>query len=467
MKRTNESMQDNPLGYAPVVGLIGKFAVPSIISMLVSAAYNITDQIFIGHVVGMLGNAATNVAFPTVTLTIAFSQLIGVGSAANFNINLGAKREEDAKRFVGTGLSLMSVAGVLIMCVVLLLKTPILMFCGATDNVLPFAQLYLGITAFGIPFLLFSSAGSHLIRADGSPAYSMTCTVLGAALNIFLDWLFMFAFRWGIQGAAVATITGQIVSFLLCVRYFTRFKTFKINRDILGFRLKYVIHIVKLGTSNFINQTIMMLVNIVMNNTLKDYGALSIYGSDIPLAVSGVIAKLNSILSAFSVGLAQGCQPIWSFNMGAKNYKRVKDTYKTALIFALCISAAAFLLFQIFPRQIVAIFGSGEELYFQFAERYMRIFMMMICVFGVQPLSVNFFTGTGNMRQGILLSLSRQGFFLIPLLFLLPLWFGLDGALYAGPIADFLAFVLSLVLVSQNFKKLTAQLSRHETSCLL
>lgn len=445
----------NPLGYAPVAHLIAKFAIPSIISMIVNAAYNITDQIFIGHVVGMLGNAATNVTFPVVTLTIAFSQLIGVGTAANFNISLGAKREDQAKQVIGTGLTLMSVVGILIMCIVLLLKTPIPLLCGATENSLSYSQLYLGITAFGIPFLLFSSAGSHLIRADGSPAYSMTCTVIGAVLNIFLDWLFMFIFHWGIQGAAAATITGQIISFLLCLLYFTRFKTFQITRKILGLRLEYVLQIAKLGTSNFINQTIMMLVNIVMNNTLKYYGALSVYGSDIPLAVSGVIAKLNSILSAFSVGLAQGCQPIWGFNMGAKNYKRVKEAYKKALFAALLISIAAFLLFQLFPRQIVSIFGSGDQLYFQFAERYMRIFMMMVCVFGVQPLSVNYFTGTGNVRQGILLSLSRQGFFLIPLLLLLPLCFGLDGALYAGPIADFLAFALSLTLVSLNFKKLS------------
>lgn len=456
MKQMNDPAQNrgNPLGYAPIVRLIGKFAIPSIISMLVTAAYNITDQVFIGNVVGMYGNAATNVAFPIVTLTIAFAQLIGVGTAANFNICLGAKKDEDAKHFIGAGLTLIPVIGVLIMAIVLLFKTPILMLCGATEHVLPYAQLYLGITAIGIPFSLFSSAGSFLVRADGSPAYSMACTVTGAVLNVFLDWLFMFVFRWGIQGAAAATVIGQVISFLLCLGYFFRFKNFKIKLDMLGLNLKYVVEIAKLGVSNFINQTIMMLVNIVLNNTLTHYGALSIYGEDIPLAVSGVVAKLNSILSAFSVGLAQGCTPILSFNMGAKNYGRVKETYKKALCAALAISVVAFLLFQLFPRQIVSIFGSGEELYFQFAERYMRIYLMMVCVFGVQPLSVNYFTAIGNVKQGIVLSLSRQGFFLIPLLLLLPLWLGLNGALYAGPIADFLAFALSLILVTRNFRRL-------------
>lgn len=445
---------ENPLGYAPVERLIGKFAIPSIISMLVTAAYNITDQIFIGNVVGMLGNAATNVVFPTVTLTTAFAQLVGIGMAANFNICLGAKRYEEARRFVGTGLTLMSAVGIFIACLLLLFKTPVLLLCGATESVLPYGQLYLGVTAFGIPFFLFSSAGSYLIRADGSPTYSMMCVVAGAVVNIALDWLFMFVFDWGMRGAAAATVVGQLVSFALCLRYFFRFKTFEINMKMLELKLSYVVRIAKMGTSNFTNMTIMMLVNIVLNNTLTYYGALSVYGSDIPLAVSGVIAKLNSIMVAFSVGLAQGCQPILGFNMGAKNYGRVKETYKKALAFALIISVLAFLMFQLFPRQIVSIFGSGEELYFSFAERYMRVYMMMICVFGVQPLTVNYFTGIGNVKQGIVLSLSRQGFFLIPLLILLPMKWGLDGVLYAGPIADFMAFVLSIVLISVNFRKL-------------
>lgn len=446
--------EGDPLGCAPIMGLIRRFAIPSIISMLVAAAYNITDQIFIGHVVGILGNGATNVAFPVVTFTTAFAQLTGVGTAANFNINMGAKREEEARRFIGTGITLMSVTGLLIFCAVFLLKTPLLLLCGATENVLPLAQMYLGVTAFGLPFLLFTNASSNLIRADGSPRYSMLCTVTGALLNVFLDWLFMFPLDWGIRGAAAATVIGQIVSFLLCLGYYPRFRTFQITRDMLGLRWEYVKRIAKLGTSNFINHTIMMLVNIVLNNSLKHYGAMSIYGSDIPLAVSGVLAKLNSILAAFAVGLAQGCQPILGFNMGAGNYGRVKETYQKAVTAAIAISVAAFALFQLFPRQITGVFGSGGELYFQFAEQYLKIYMFMVCVYGVQPMTVNYFTGTGNVRQGILLSLSRQGFFLIPLLIVLPRFWGLDGVLFAGPAADLMACVLSLAMVAANFKKL-------------
>lgn len=456
MKTVDNQLQekDNPLGTAPVLSLIRGYAVPSIISMLVMSAYNITDQIFIGHVVGMLGNAATNVAFPVVTLTIAFSQMVGIGTAANFNINIGAKREEEAKKIVGTGITLMGIVGLIIMCFVLIFKTPILILCGATENVLPYAQVYLGITAFGFPFLLFSNAASSLIRSDGSPSYSMFCTIIGAVLNVFLDWLFMFIFKWGIEGAAVATIIGQLVSFVLCICYFPKFKTFSISLKMLGIKLEYAVRIMKLGTSNFINHMIMMLVNIVLNNMLKKYGALSIYGSDIPLAVSGIAAKLNSVLMAFTVGLAQGCQPILGFNMGAKNYKRVKETYKKAVLLAIMIGIVAFATFQLFPRQVTGIFGTGEGLYFQFAEKYLRIYMMMVCVIGVQPMTINYFTSTGNVKHGIVISLSRQGFFLIPLLLILPMFFGINGVLYAGPVADFFACVLALSMIVYNFKKL-------------
>lgn len=453
----NESMRpagENPLGTAPVFGLIRKFAIPSIISMLVMAAYNITDQIFIGHVEGVLGNAATNVAFPTVTLTTAFAQMAGIGTAANFNIHMGAKEEEEAKRFIGTGMTMMGVFGICIMCLVLIFKQQILLLCGATAAVLPLAMSYLGITAVGLPFQLFSNAGSHLIRADGSPSYSMICTVSGAILNIFLDALYMFGFGWGIKGAALATITGQFVSFLLCISYFPRMKSFRFSVKLLGIKTAYLVRIMKLGTSNFINQIIMMIVNITLNNMLTKYGAQSVYGSEIPLAVSGVVAKLNSIMSSFSVGLAQGCQPIWGFNLGAKNYGRVKETYKKALSVALCIGLAALFAFQVFPRQIVSIFGSGDELYYEFAVKYMRIYLMMVFAQTVQPLSVNYFTGIGNVKQGILISLSRQGFLLLPMLVVFPMFFGINGVLYAGPVADALACVLSLSLVAYNFRHL-------------
>jgi putative MATE family efflux protein len=449
-----ENTKQNPLGVDPIPPLIAKFAIPSIISMLVAAVYNMTDQIFIGRVVGMLGNAATNVEFPVVTFCSALAHLIGIGTVTNFSIKMGEKKSDEAARFAGTGITATVITGLLLFCTIFFFKTSVLLFCGATERVFPLAYSYLSITVFGLPFLLFSSVSSYLIRANGSPTYSMLATATGAVLNVFFDWLFMLIFGWGIQGAAVATVISQFVSCVICILYFPRFKTIIIKWEM--FRIKWIClkNILKLGTANFTNHVIMTTVNIVMNNTLKHYGALSVFGSEIPLAVGGVVAKLNSILSSVAVGLAQGCQPILGFNIGAKNYGRVKETYKKAFVFALAASIIFFSMFQLFPRQIVSIFGGGNESYFTFAERYMRIFMMMVCVYGIQPLSVNYFTSTGKAKQGIVLSVSRQGAFLLPLLIVLPIIFGIEGVLYAGPAADALAVLLSLLLVFCDFRKI-------------
>ncbi len=444
----------NPLGTAPILPLIAKFAIPSIISMLVSTIYNITDQIFIGNVVGMYGNAATNVAFPTVTLAVAFAQMIGIGTAANFNINMGAKREGEAKKYLETGLALIPLVGLAIAALILLFQEPILLLCGATENVLPLAKTYLSVTAFGIPFVLLFTSGSYIIRADGSPTYSMICTVTGAVLNIGLDALFMLVFDWGIFGAALATIIGQILSAVMCVAYLPKFKTFRLRVSDLRVRGGYLVQIAKLGVSNFVNMSIMMLLNITLNNVLRKYGAESVYGSDIPLAVSGVAAKLNSILASFAVGLAMGCQPIWSFNLGARQYKRVRETYVKALTAALCVGVVVFFMFQTFPRPIISIFGSGEELYYEFAERYLRIYMMMVIIYSIQPMTVNYFTGTGRVKQGLIMSITRQGIFLIPLLIILPMFYGIDGVLYSAPISDTLAAILSLTLIVIDFRRL-------------
>lgn len=445
---------ENPLGYAPISGLILKFALPSILSLLVTSAYNITDQIFIGNVVGMLGNAATNVAFPVVTLTGALAQLAGIGTAANFNLGMGAKKEEEAKSYIGTGLLLSGILGVLIVAFTLIFSKQILIICGATEAVMPFASSYLNITAWGLFFLLFTTAVSNIIRSDGSPTYSMLCNIIGALLNVFLDYLLMFVFNMGIEGAAIATVIGQAVSFVLSFVYFFRFKAFKITLSMLNLKLKQVIGILSLGVANFINLAMIMLLNIVLNNVLKYYGKDSIYGADIPLAVSGVVSKISSILIAISVGLAQGCQPILGFNMGAKNYKRVRETFIKAVIVSFSISIFFFIAFQFYPDNIILIFGSGDNLYIEFARKYLRIFLFFIFGFAIQPLAVNYFTATGNVFSGIVLSTARQGLVLIPFLIIFPMFWGLDGILYAGPASDIITTSLAVIMVIANFAKL-------------
>jgi putative MATE family efflux protein len=447
-------VKDNPLEKANLLPLIAKYSIPSIISILVMTAYNITDQIFIGNIVGVLGNAATNVAFPILTFTIAFAQLTGVGTAANFNINMGARKKDQAKIYLGTGLTMMVSLAIIIVLFAKIFTRQILLLSGATENVYPLAMEYLSITARTLGAQLITTAGSMLIRADGSPTYSMVVSVSGALLNVFLDYLFMVVFGMGIKGAALATVIGQLFSLILCISYFFRFKSVEITKDIFGLSPKHMVDIAKLGTGNFINHIIMMTVNILLNNTLKNYGALSAYGSDIPLAVSGVVAKLNMILISFSVGLSHGCQPILGFNMGAKNYDRVKETYMIAAKIVMILSFITFFIFQKYPRQVASIFGSGDELYYEFAIKYIKIFMFMVCVEGIQPITVNYFTSTGKVSQSIIVSLSKQGFLLIPLLLILPKFMGMDGVLIAGPISDFGAFVLAVILIYKDFKKL-------------
>lgn len=442
------------LGSAPLPGLILKFAVPSIISMLVTALYNLTDQVFIGHIVGVLGNAATNVVFPLTTFCTATSQLAAIGAAANFNIHMGKGQKDEARQYVGNGLTLLALFGLAVFLVVTLFRTQVLYFCGATETVLPYADVYLTITGFGLPFFLFSNGSAIVIRADGSPRYSMICTVSGALLNILLDYIFMVPLGLGIQGAALATLIGQLLSFGLTILYFPRFRAFRITRENLTLKARYAVADIKLGVSNFLNLTIMTAVNVILNNTLTYYGAMTVYGSDIPLAVSGIVNKIQMILTSFVVGTAQGCQPILSFNMGAGEYRRVRDTYKIAVTATTILSVIAFILFQLFPDQITNIFGSGDELYYQFSSEYLKTYLGAVFLFGFQPITVNYFTSIGNVRQGIILSVSRQGLFLILLILILPVFFGLNGILYAGPIAETLAFLLSITMAHASFKRL-------------
>lgn len=452
---TTVTPQNNPLATEPIGKLILKFAVPAIIGMLVSALYNIVDQIFIGQGVGMLGNAATNVAFPLTTISTSLALLLGIGSASNFNLALGAGDHERAGRVAGTGISMLAICGVVLAAVVLLFLEPLLNLFGATEQVLPYAMTYTGITAFGLPMFIFTAGGSHLIRADGKPTYSMACMLTGAVINTILDPLFIFVFDLGIAGAAWATVIGQVVSGLMVVGYFLRrFKTVKLTRDLMRPRFSVIKMIAALGMAACFNQLAMTLVQIAMNNTLTHYGAQSRYGSEIPLACVGVISKVTIVLISFMVGTAQGCQPIFGFNYGAKNYARVRQTYKTAAIAVCIMSTFAFVCFQLFPHQIVSIFGTGTPEYFEFAERYFRIFMLMTFANGIQPVTANFFTSIGKAKVGVVMSMTRQIFFLLPLIAIFPLFLGIDGVMYAGPIADAAAAVLAVVFVMREMRNM-------------
>lgn len=446
--------QGNPLAEEKIGCLIARFAVPAIISMLVSSLYNIVDQIFIGQGVGMLGNAATNIAFPVSIICTATALLLGIGSASNYNLEAGAGRNDRAAEIAGNGLAMLVICGVVIGAVVLIFLNPLLHLFGVTKEILPYAQDYTGITAIGIPFLILTTGGNHLIRADRSPTYSMTCMLTGAILNTILDPLFIFACHWGIKGAAAATVIGQVVSGLMVIYYFARKRKMELKRSMFLPKAGYLKMIVSLGMASCINQIAMAIVQITMNNTLRYYGAQSMYGSEIPLACVGVISKVNMVFMAIAIGISQGCQPIWGFNYGARNYGRVREAYRKAFAICIVLGVVFFGCFQLFPRQIVSIFGSGSEAYFHFAERYFRIFMFVTFLNGIQPMSSGFFTSIGKSKLGIVVSLTRQIIFLLPLILIIPLFMGIDGVMYAGPIADGAAALVAIIFAEREMKAL-------------
>lgn len=443
---------NNPLGVQPVNRLLSQFAIPSIISMLVGSLYNIVDQFFIGQRVGELGNAATNIAFPLSTSCLALALLIGIGGSSAFNLAMGSGHEKRAVNIMGNAVVLLAGSGLVLSIITLLFLKPLLLFFGSPKSVLPCAMEYTKITAFGFPFLLLSTGGGHLIRADGRPRITMLCNLVGAVLNTILDALFVFGLNLGMSGAALATIIGQIVSGALAIGYLMHGKTVTIRRENLRIKWENVTRIASLGMAPCSNQVAMMVVQIIMNQSLKHYGSHSIYGENIPIACAGIITKVNMIFMSFVIGLSQGLQPIASFNYGAGKKGRVKEAYIKAISIGAVLAVIAFLMFQFFPRQIISIFGDGSELYYQFAIRYFHVFLFFTFVNFMQPITSNFFTAIGKPKVGSFLALTRQILFLLPLILLFPLFLGIDGIMYAGPVADCLAAVVCFIMVYRELR---------------
>lgn len=446
-------IQKNPLGEVPVNKLLIKFAVPSVIAMLVSNLYNIVDQFFIGQAVGELGNAATNVAFPLTTSCIAVALMFGIGGAAAFNLSMGRKKPEDAAFYAANSISAMIIGGILLCIISQVFLTSLLKAFGAPDSVMPYAEVYTRITSLGFPFLILSSGGSHIVRADGSPRFIMYCNLLGAVINTFLDWIFVFGFRWGMAGAALATIIGQIIAGLLVINYLRGYKTVRLNLRLFIPRWAYIKRITALGMSPCTNQLAMMILQVVLNNSMSYYGAQSIYGQAIPLACTGIIMKVNMVFFSIPIGISQGLQPIASFNYGAEKYTRVKSAFLLSCLYACIVGFIAFGLFQFFPREIISLFGEGSPEYFEFAEKFFRIFLLFTALNGIQPVAGNLFTAIGKPGIGMFISLTRQIIFFLPLIVFLPRFFGIEGILYAGPVADSIALAAAVFMVYREFSR--------------
>ena len=440
---------ENPMGTQPVKKLLMQLAIPAMIANVVNALYNIVDQIFIGQGVGYLGNAATNIAFPITTICLALGLMTGVGAASNFNLELGRKEVEKARRIAGTAVVQLIVMGIAVCLLVQIFLAPLMQLFGATNQIFDYAMEYSRITAYGIPFFLFSTGFNPLVRSDGRATFSMMAIIAGAVLNTVLDPIFIFVFQMGIAGAAWATVISQMVSALLLFAYIPKFRSVKFQWEDFIPHMKQVEAIAALGLTSFIFQISALIVQIVSNNLLKTYGAMSIYGSEIPIAVGGIVSKVFVIFIALIIGMTQGVQPIVGYNYGAKHYLRVRQTIFLALKIGFGLSFVTWAVFEIFPLQIIQLFGNGNDLYFEFGVRYMRYFMLFTLINGITILITTFFPAIGKAKTGAFLSLARQLLILLPVMLLMTYIFGVEGMMFATPVSD----VISLVLCLYFFKR--------------
>ena len=376
--------EENILGKEKIGKLIKKFSIPCIISMLVNSLYNIVDQIFIGQGVGYLGNGATNVVFPLVMVGLAFSLMFGDGASAYLSLKLGEKKNKEAEVGIGNGILISAIVSILFCFITLIFLPLFLKLFGCTENLQSYAMTYGRIIAIGFPFSMIGTTLNSVIRADGSPKYSMISMIVGAVLNTILDPIFIFVFNKGVAGAAVATVISQIVTFALNIMYIKRFKTIKISKECFKLNKDTCKKITTLGISSFIMQMSFVCVMTVENNLLGKYGLDSKFGAEIPITVLGIVMKISQILNSIIIGIAAGSQPIFGYNYGAKKYDRVKETLKLVLGSSVIISTIAFILFQTIPNKLILIFGSGDENYIEFACLSFRIYLLL-CIFnGIQ-----------------------------------------------------------------------------------
>lgn len=441
-----EKKQSN-LGTDPIGRLLLQFSIPTALTLMVNYLYNIVDQIFIGRATGIAGMAATNVTFPITIVAAALALLIGDGCAANLSLHLGRKEQDEADRTFANGVILLFGAGILLAVLGLCFLRPLVLFFGASDAVLADAMRYMGIVLLGQPFAMCNMAFTAIIRADGNPQYMMRSMMIGAGLNLILDPLFIFAFRWGIEGAALATVIGQVVSGAIALAYLPRYRNFRLRRGYLRLSWQPVRRIFALGFPSLCTQTAMAATQILMNNLMRTYGAATLYGSEIALSCYGLMMKIYQIAHAMFVGLASGTQPINGFNFGAKQYARVRQTILTAVKASIVISLVWFGIFRWGGGFLAALFVENEPLYQEFAVHCFRLYMGCFFVYGLPQVTASFFQAIGKPVKALCVSLSRQVLFLIPLAVLLSGQYGLDGALGAAPAADGLAFLLAAALL--------------------
>ena len=448
------------LGTEKISKLMIKFSVPCVLSLLVSALYNIVDQIFIGNSeLSALGNAATGVVFPIFIISQAFAWCYGDGCAAYLNICQGKNDSQNAHKSIGTGITVTLISGIVLMAIFYPLKTQILTLFGASENSIDMAIEYFDLILAFFPVFMLSNMMNAVIRADGTPAWSMASMLAGALTNIILDPVFIFGAKWGMFGAALATVIGQTVSFAVTFVYFFRTKTFKLKLKSLIPDFKVFSGALQLGTSSFITQMTIVIISLVCNIMLAKYGAMSQYGVDIPIAIIGIESKVFTVVINLVVGIVLGCQPIISYNMGAKRYDRVKELYRKILLCTVVIGLASTLLFELAPNAVVGMFGTPTNIpnpddYWRFGELTFRIFLCLVTFTCTIKMTSIFFQAVGKPIRAVVASMIRDIICFIPLIITLPLFFGIEGILFAAPSADLIAMIVAAALTVTFMKTL-------------
>ncbi len=466
--------QSNFLAEETVSKLLFKFSIPCIASLLISALYNIVDQIFIGNSeLGYLGNAATGVVFPILIITMAFSWCFGDGSAAYLSLCQGRRDTQSAHKCMGTMVTVTFITSIILMILFFIFQDPLLKIFGATEDVLDsngnvaipgsigLAKQYFKIVVGALVPYMLTNAMMSVIRADGSPIFAMISTLSGAIINIILDPVFIFGFKWGIEGAAYATIIGQLVSFALCAYYFIRkTRSFKLSLKSLIPCFDVFKRALSFGISTFITQLSIVAISLVCNIMLATYGAKSSlvgFDANIPISAISIETKVFTVILNIVVGFILGAQPIIGYNYGAKRYDRVKSIYKLVIFLTLCVGIVSTLIIELFPQVFVLMFGTGgsdPELYMSFAKMTFRIFLSFVTFTCFIKMSSIFFQAVGRPVSAAISSLLRDIVFFIPLALILPRFFDLEGVLYASPIADFLAMTVAVALTVNFFKHL-------------
>lgn len=453
-------MREHDLGKEKINKLLLAFSIPCVISMLINSIYNIVDQIFIGKGVGTLGNAATNVIFPLVIVFNALAGLIGNGAAANLSLKLGENKQKEASKGVGQALTITIIISIVLGLLAYLTLPKLIMLFGCTKNVYKYALEYGRIICLGAPFMIIYSSLSNIIRADGSPKYSMIMLVTGAIINIILDPIFIFVLNQGVAGGAIATVIGQFVSFILAILYIKKFKSIKLTKESLKID-KDILKVLGLGLSSCITQSTVLVLFIFMNNMMTKLGAASKFGADIPLSVYGVISKINSIYISIVLGISIGAQPIIGFNYGAGNKERVKETLKKVIIINLIIGLFFNLIFILFPRELASIFikqsDPSYELFMEFAVLMCHSFYLVMGLNALEMTGSIAIQSLGKVKKATAFAFIRQIVLLIPISLLLSLVFkkGIYGIAYAGCIADGLCFIIALFMLVSEYRSLS------------